>query len=94
MSFTRNGRQYVAAKIMMGQWKCSCGSLYTWLRKGEIEGAVKYNGHWYIPTDAECPNKYKLRSTHRHVSHSEDYEEWYRRMGYYNDNYQKNFMEV
>lgn len=94
MSFNRNNKQYVAAKIMMGRWKCSYGSLYTWLKQGKIEGAVRYNGHWYIPVDAERPNKYKLRSTHRHVSRSEDYEGWCRRMSYYDDNYQKNFMEV
>lgn len=94
MSFNRNGKQYVEAKGILNIWKCSYGSLYTWLRQGKIEGAVRYNGHWYIPVDAECPNKHKLSSTHRQVYNSEDYEGWCRRMSYYDDNYQKNFMEV
>ena len=94
MSFNRNGKQYVEAKGMLNRWKCSYVSLYGWLKQGKIEGAVKYNGHWYIPVDAKCPNKHKLGSTHRYVNNSEDYEDWCRRMSYYNDNYQKNFMEV
>ena len=55
--------QYLSVKDVSLKWGYSEATIRTWCRKGLINitvGAEKRNGHWQIPSNAQCPKKLKI----------------------------------
>ena len=102
MIIQHNGKRYVPAKWMASHWNCSYSSVYKWLKEGIVNGAIRYQRHWYVPEDAKCPivpDEHRAgpklgNATYKHITSPEEYERWCNNIEYYGENYQKAFLEV
>ena len=57
--------KYLTVKEIAEKWGYSESTIYKWCREGKIKSittAEKKNGHWQIPSNAECPGKIKARA--------------------------------
>lgn len=55
--------QYLSVKEIALKWGYSESTIRKWCRDGLIRvtvGAKKKNGHWLIPSEAQCPKRIKL----------------------------------
>ena len=55
--------QFLSVKEVAAKWGYSESTIRKWCRQGMIKvicSAEKKNGHWQIPSNAECPKKLKI----------------------------------
>ncbi|SFG65437.1 hypothetical protein [Oribacterium sp. WCC10] len=54
--------EYLDAREVAEKWELTVRYIQTLCRHGDIEGAIKREGKWYIPVDSEKPEDHRITS--------------------------------